>query len=116
LEQTALMLPIGLGESIGDLTGLVIGYRACKMSLGGKPAAEIDGLTGDRRVFMGRAQCWRSKEREDSLRQQVLSKVHSPSKVRGNAPLRNIPWFYAAFSVKAGDKSYREADQRVKIG
>jgi predicted metalloendopeptidase len=39
------------------LTDLVIGYRAYQMSLGGKPAPVIDGLTGDQRFFMGWAQC-----------------------------------------------------------
>ncbi len=67
-----------LGENIGDLTGLTIGYRAYQMSLGGKPAPVIDGLTGDQRFFMGWAQVWRSKERDDALRQQVLSNVHAP--------------------------------------
>ncbi|MCX6545991.1 MAG: hypothetical protein NTV05_16470 [Acidobacteria bacterium] len=104
-----------LGENIGDLTGLTIGYRAYQMSLGGKPAPVIDGLTGDQRFFMGWAQVWRSKERDDSLRQQVLSNVHSPGKVRGYAPLSNVPEFYAAFNVKPGDKLYVDPAQRVKI-
>jgi putative endopeptidase len=104
-----------LGENIGDLTGLTIGYRAYKMSLGGKPAPVIDGLTGDQRFFMGWAQVWRSKERDDALRQQVLSNVHSPGKVRGFAPLGNIPEFYTAFDVKPGDKLFIDPAQRVKI-
>ncbi|MCX6538748.1 MAG: M13 family peptidase [Acidobacteria bacterium] len=104
-----------LGENIGDLTGLVIGYRAYHTSLGGKPAPVIDGLTGDQRYFMGWAQVWRSKERDDALRQQVLSNVHAPAKVRGNGPLGNIPEFYTAFGVKPGDKLYIDPAQRVKI-
>jgi predicted metalloendopeptidase len=36
-----------LGENIGDLTGLTIALRAYRLSLGGKPAPVIDGLTGD---------------------------------------------------------------------
>jgi predicted metalloendopeptidase len=104
-----------LGENIGDLTGLTISYRAYQMSLGGKPAPVIDGLTGDQRFFMGWAQVWRSKERDDALRQQVLSNVHAPAKVRGNGPLGNVPEFYIAFGVKAGDKLYIDPAQRVKI-
>jgi len=104
-----------LGENIGDLTGLTIGYRAYQMSLGGKHAPVIDGLTGDQRFFMGWAQVWRSKERDDALRQQVLSNVHSPGKVRGYAPLENVPEFYAAFGLKPGDKLYIDPDKRVKI-
>ena len=104
-----------LGENIGDLTGLAISYRAYTMSLGGKAAPVINGLTGDQRFFMGWAQCWRSKQREDSLRQQVLSDVHAPAKVRANGPMRNLPEFYSAFGVKPGDVLYLEPGQRVKI-
>jgi len=104
-----------LGENIGDLTGLTISFRAYRMSLAGKPAPVIDGLTGEQRFFMGWAQVWRSKEREDSLRQQVLTNVHAPSRFRANGPLGNVPEFYQAFGVKAGDKLYIAPDERVKI-
>ena len=104
-----------LGENIGDLTGLTIAYRAYHMALAGKPAPVIDGLTGDQRFFMGWAQVWRSKEREDALRQQVLSNVHSPAKARANGPLGDVPEFYKAFDVRPGDKLFIPPDQRVKI-
>jgi putative endopeptidase len=60
-----------LGENIGDLAGVTIGYKAYQMSLNGKDAPVIDGLTGDQRFFMGYAQVWRSKSREDALRAQL---------------------------------------------
>ena len=104
-----------LGENIGDLTGLVIGHRAYQMALAGKMAPVLDGLTGDQRFFMGWAQVWRGKDREDALRQQVLTNVHAPSNVRGNGPLGDIPEFYSAFNVKPGDKLFIPPDQRVKI-
>ncbi len=104
-----------LGENIGDLTGLTIAYRAYHMALAGKPAPMLDGLNGDQRFFMGWAQVWRSKEREDALRQQVLTNEHSPSKCRANGPLGDVPEFYTALGVKPGDKLYIPPDQRVKI-
>jgi putative endopeptidase len=104
-----------LGENIGDLTGLTIAYRAYHVALAGKPAPVLDGLTGDQRFFMGWAQVWRSKEREDALRQQVLSNEHAPSKCRVNGPLGDVPDFYTAFGVKPGDKLFIAPDQRVKI-
>ena len=104
-----------LGENIGDLTGLVIGHRAYLLALGGKPAPVIDGLTGEQRFFIGWAQCWREKIREDALRQQVLSNVHPPAPVRANGPLGNIPEFYAAFGVKPDDRLYIASDKRVRI-
>ena len=104
-----------LGENIGDLTGVVIAHRAYKLSLNGQPAPTIDGLTGDQRFFFGWAQQWRAKEREDSLRQQVLTNVHSPEMYRANGPLRNVPEFYATFEVKQGDKMFLPEGERAKI-
>jgi endothelin-converting enzyme/putative endopeptidase len=104
-----------LGENIGDLTGITIAYRAYKLALGGKHAPVIDGLTGDQRFFMGWAQVWRTKVRDDALRQQVLTDVHAPEPVRGNGPLGNVPEFYTTFDVKPGDKLYIDPARRVKI-
>ena len=104
-----------LGENIADLTGLVIAHRAYQLSLKGAPAPVIDGLTADQRFYMGWAQSWMAKKRDDSLRQQVLTNVHSPEMYRANGPLRNMPEFYAAFGVKDGDKLFLPADRRVKI-
>jgi putative endopeptidase len=104
-----------LGENIADLTGLVIARQAYLLSLKGKDAPTIDGITGDQRFYMGWAQSWRAKERDESLRQQVLTNVHSPEMYRANGPIRNIAEFYAAFGVKEGDKLYLAPDRRVKI-
>jgi predicted metalloendopeptidase len=104
-----------LGENIGDLGGLSIAYKAWKISLKGKPSPVIDGFTGDQRVFMGWAQAWRTKAREQYLRQQVMADPHAPAEFRANAPLGNIPGFYEAFGVKPGDKMYRDPAIRVKI-
>lgn len=104
-----------LGENIGDLGGLSIAYKAWKLSLKGKPSPVIDGFTGDQRVFMGWAQAWRTKAREQYLRQQVMADPHAPAEFRANAPLSNIQGFYDAFGVKAGDKLFLEPAKRVKI-
>ena len=104
-----------LGENIADLTGLVIASEAYKLSLKGAPAPAIDGVPADQRFYMGWAQSWKAKEREESLRQQVLTNVHSPEMYRANGPIRNIQEFYAAFGVKEGDKLFLPPDRRVKI-
>jgi predicted metalloendopeptidase len=85
------------------------------LSLKGKDAPTIDGFTGDQRFYFGWGQSWMEKERDDSLRQQILTNPHSPSMYRANGPVRNIPEFYAAFGVKEGDKLYLPPDKRVKI-
>jgi predicted metalloendopeptidase len=104
-----------LGENIGDLTGAVIAYRAYHLSLGGKPAPTLDGLSGDQRYYLGWAQIWRAKERDDALRQQVMTNPHSPEMYRANGPLRNIPEFYSTFGVKQGDKMWLPAERQTKI-
>jgi predicted metalloendopeptidase len=104
-----------LGENIADLTGLVIARQAYLLALKGTPGPAIDGVSADQRFYMGWAQSWKAKEREESLRQQVLTNVHSPEMYRANGPIRNIPEFYAAFGVKEGDKMFLPPAQRVKI-
>src|ERR1043166_8999310 len=62
-----------MGENIADLGGLTIALDAYRASLKGKAAPVIDGMTGDQRVFLGWAQAWRGKLRDDAIRKQVVS-------------------------------------------
>ncbi|MGV3505079.1 MAG: M13 family metallopeptidase [Adhaeribacter sp.] len=104
-----------LGENIGDLGGLSIALKAYKTSLKGKPAPVMDGFTGEQRVFIGWAQAWLNKSREEALRNQVSTDPHSPAEFRVNGVVRNIPAFYEAFNVKPGDSLYLAPEKRVKI-
>jgi putative endopeptidase len=104
-----------LGENLADLAGVTISYQAYKLSLGGKQAPVIDGLTGDQRFFLGYAQVWRRKHREADLKNRLLVDPHSPAEYRVNGIVRNVPAFYAAFGVKEGDKLYLPPEKRVKI-
>lgn len=104
-----------LGENIGDLGGVSIAYRAYHMSLKGKKAPVIDGLTGDQRFFLAWAQIWRYKYRDKNLRQRLLSDPHSPAHYRVNGVLVNVPAFYLAFDIKPGDGMYVAPDKWVQI-
>jgi len=104
-----------LGENIGDLGGLSMAYQAYKLSLGGKPAPVIDGLTGDQRFFLSYAQAWRWKYREAFGRQLLKTDPHSLAVARVNGVVRNFDPWYAAFGVKQGDKLYLPPEQRVRI-
>jgi predicted metalloendopeptidase len=104
-----------LGENIGDLTGIAISYRAYLNSLGGKEAPVLDGFTGSQRFFIGYAQVWRSRYREEAMRQLVLSNPHSPPEFCVNGPLRNSPEFFEAFGVKESDGMWLLPGERVKI-
>jgi putative endopeptidase len=85
------------------------------MSLEGKEPPVIDGFTGIQRVFLGYAQIWRHKYRDEALRQQMMTDPHSPSMYRANGAVRNIPEFYQAFDVKQRDALYLPPEERVKI-
>ena len=104
-----------MGENIGDLSGLAVAYRAYHIALHGKPAPVIAGFTGDQRFFMGFAQIWRFKERDQALRNQLLTDPHSPGMYRAFVPLTNIEAFYKAFNVQPSDSLYRPPEDRVKI-
>lgn len=104
-----------LGENIGDLGGLSIALKAYEMSRNGVEPPVMDGYTGVQRVFLGWAQAWRDKAREKALRMQVSTDPHSPALFRVNGVVRNIPAFYEAFDVKAGDELYLAPAERVKI-
>ena len=104
-----------LGENIGDLGGLTIAHRAFVMSQKDAKSPEIDGLSGEQRFFMGWAQVWAYKFREEALRMRLATDPHSPAPFRGNGTLMNMPEFMKAYDVKAGDGMYRAPEERVKI-
>ncbi len=104
-----------LGENIADNSGLAIAYQAYQLSLGGEPAPIIDGLTGEQRFFMGWAQVWRAKTRDNEAIMRIKSDPHSPAQFRGSVPEMNQAPFYQAFGVKDGDKMYLPPEQRVSL-
>ena len=104
-----------LGENIGDLSGLTIAYDAYRMSLQGKKAPVINGLTGDQRFFLAWAQGWHTLIRDERLRNQVMTDPHSPAIFRVNGVVRNVAAWYGAFNVRPGDKLYLPPAQRVHI-
>jgi putative endopeptidase len=106
---------LGLGENIGDNSGIFIAYKAYKISLGGKPAPVIDGLTGDQRFFMGWGQSWRIKMRDEAMINQIKVGPHSPGMYRANGAVINHPVFHEAFGIKEGDKMYVPPKDRVSI-
>ncbi|MCB2050622.1 MAG: M13 family metallopeptidase [Novosphingobium sp.] len=113
--ETCVNGQLTLGENIGDLGGLSLAYRAYRMALNGKEAPIIDGLTGDQRFFLSWAQVWRMAQRDESLRQQLLTDPHSPAQYRVNGIVRNMDAWYKAFNVQPGDKLYLPPEERIHI-
>lgn len=104
-----------MGENIADLGGLTLALDAYHASLNGQPAPVIDGLTGDQRVFLGWAQVWRGKLRDDTVKQLVVTDPHSPPQARVNIPMHNIDSWYKAWGVKPGESLYLKPQDRAKI-
>lgn len=126
IEQFSAFTPAGLsedhkvngdltvGENIGDLGGLQIGYSAYRIATEGDGMPEIDGFTGPQRFFIGWAQVWCGKAREAEAIRLLAIDPHSPQDVRGNA-VRNLTEFHEAFEVKPDDAMWLDEDQRVRI-
>ena len=114
LPGTHIKGGLTLGENIADLAGLRIAYDAYHISLHGKPAPVIDGMTGDQRFFLGFAQVWRERQRDAALLSQVTSNPHSPGEQRASTVRNFDPW-YAAFNPQPGGKLYLTPEQRVRI-
>jgi putative endopeptidase len=104
-----------LGENIADLGGLLVAIDAYHTSLGAQAAPVLDGLTGDQRLFLGYAQAWRGKTRDDALRAQMASDPHSPRKFRVIGPIRNVDRWYASFDVTPNDRYYLKPEDRVHV-
>jgi putative endopeptidase len=104
-----------MGENIADLGGALIALDAYHLSLGGKEAPVIDGLTGDQRFFLGYAQSWRHKSTDDAIRAQIVANPHAPAQYRVNGVVRNMDAWYEALGVKPGDKLYLAPQERVRI-
>ena len=66
-------------------------------------------------MFLGFAQVWANKYRDEALRNQIDTDPHAPSIFRANGSVRNVPEFYEAFDIAETDKLYLAPEARVKI-
>ena len=105
-----------LGESIADLGGLRLAYRALEKSLAGKPAPpKVDGYTPQQRFFLGWAQVWAANYRTEFERMATMTDPHPLPRFRVNGPLSNLPAFRAAFGCLAGDPMVRPEGDRCRV-
>ena len=93
-----------LSENIADVAGLSASYDAYRSA----------GGNDDRMFFTSYAQSWRSKDREEVARQQVLTDGHALDEYRADT-VRNLDAWYAPFMVKPGQQLYLSPDERVRV-
>jgi putative endopeptidase len=104
-----------LGENIADIAGIEIAYKAYLASLNGRAAPVIGGMTANQRFYIGYAQSWLDKTRDDALIAQIKSNPHAPEKYRVNGVVVHMPSFYDTFDVKSDDKMYLKPEDRVTL-
>jgi endothelin-converting enzyme/putative endopeptidase len=97
-----------LGENIADLGGVKLAYHAMKVKAASAPARAKGEFTPEQEYYLGFAQGWCGKLRDEALRHQVATNPHSPPNLRVNGPLSNVPEFAQAFSCKPDSKMVRK--------
>jgi predicted metalloendopeptidase len=102
------------GESIADLGGLTIAYRAYKKSLEGKPdPAPIDGLSGDERFFIANGRIWASNNRPEFARLMAQTNEHPLGRFRSIGTVSNMPEFARVFQCAPGAAMLREPSCQI---
>jgi predicted metalloendopeptidase len=101
-------------ENIADVAGLAAAYDAYRLSLGGKEAPAVQGMTGDQQFFLSFAQSWRFKIRDEAARQRLLTDAHAPAEYRADT-VRNLDGWYTAYDVKPGQRLYLAPNARVRV-
>ncbi len=105
-----------LGENIADVGGVNAAFTALQMYLKDKGRPEkISSFTPEERFFISWATVWRTKSREEALKNQIKTDPHSPGQVRATQPLRNMEAFHREFEIKPDDKMYLPPEERVII-
>ena len=104
-----------LGENIADFGGITITYQAFTKTSQFKEGKSIDGFTPQQRYFIGFGRIWAGSYKDDAMRTQLMTNVHSPGKWRVNGTVVNVPQWYEAFGIKEGDKMYHPESERAMI-
>jgi putative endopeptidase len=104
-----------LGESIADLGGLNLAYRALQKAEKGKKPVLIGGLTADQRFYLSYSQIWAANDRPEYERLLVNTDPHPLPRFRAVAAPSNMPEFARAFNCKEGAAMARPSAIRCQI-
>jgi endothelin-converting enzyme/putative endopeptidase len=105
-----------LGESIGDLAGAKIAYRAYEHSREGKaPEPTIDGFSPAQQFFIAWGQFRGDAIRPETQRLMIQGDPHPTGQFRVIGPLSNMPEFQKAFACEAGTPMVRSRDKRCEV-
>lgn len=103
------------GESIADLGGMNISYRAFQTTPEAKSGKPIDGFTPNQRFFLAWARMWATNYRREIAQLYMKTDPHPLDQFRTNGPLSNTPAFSKAFGCSENSPMVRPAGQRCQI-
>jgi endothelin-converting enzyme/putative endopeptidase len=104
------------GESIGDLAGARIAYRAFQIAQKGKPPMpDVGGFTPDQQFFIAWGQFRGDAVRPELARTMAQGDPHPIGKYRVIGSVSNLPEFAKAFGCKPGDPMVRAAAARCDV-
>ena len=105
-----------LGESIGDLAGAKIAYRAFQIAQRGKPPLPtIDGYTPDQQFFIAWGQFRGDAVRPEFARTMVQGDPHPIGKYRVIGPVSNLTEFQKAFSCAPDAPMVRSGEKKCEV-
>ena len=105
-----------LGESIGDLAGAKIAFRALQIAQRGKPPIPAtDDFTPEEQFFLAWGQFRGDAVRPEFARTMVQGDPHPIGKYRVIGPLSNLPEFAQAFGCKPDAAMVRSPADRCEV-
>jgi endothelin-converting enzyme/putative endopeptidase len=104
-----------LGESIADLGGARIAYRAFEKAHAAHPEAPPAGMTPEQEFFVAWGQFRGDETRPETMRRMVQGDPHPVAKWRVLGPLSNLPAFAQAWQCKPDAAMVRPEKQRCEI-
>ncbi len=104
-----------LGESIGDLAGLKIAYKAFKKTAQGQSSEKIDGFTPDQQFFIAWGQFRGDATRVETQKMMVQGDPHPVAKYRVLGPMSNFTPFTEAFQCQPGSAMVRPDAERCVV-
>src|SRR5699024_10989919 len=108
-----------VGENIGDLGGLSIGWKALELELGeraGTPGQPVAPSTEQAKSFFSAwAKAWRSKMRTEERVRRLSIDPHLTEEFRPSQVVKDRPAFHDSYGVIAADGMYLAPAVRVTI-